>query len=84
MLIPRDLLGQYEYGTGGDAINRTNFRETELASLDDYRVRYQQYRTDVSFMTKSIDIAIHRDASLNLMFLSSPTCRPVTRTCPGS
>ncbi|KAG7566918.1 hypothetical protein FFLO_01297 [Filobasidium floriforme] len=36
----------YEYGTGGDAINRTNFRETELASLDDYRVRYQQYRTD--------------------------------------
>jgi len=38
----------YEYGTGGASINRTNFRETELASLDDYRLRYNQYRTDVS------------------------------------
>ena len=36
----------YEYGTGGAAINRTNFRETELASLDDYRLRYKQYRSD--------------------------------------
>ncbi|KAJ9093940.1 hypothetical protein QFC20_007026 [Naganishia adeliensis] len=36
----------YEYGTGGAAINRTNWDGKELASLQDYRLRYNQYRTD--------------------------------------
>ncbi|KAJ9102982.1 hypothetical protein QFC19_004539 [Naganishia cerealis] len=36
----------YEYGTGGASINRTNWDGKELASLQDYRLRYNQYRTD--------------------------------------
>lgn len=56
MYVPLDLSRivhltdtlSYEYGTGGAAINRTNWDGKELASLQDYRLRYNQYRTDVS------------------------------------
>lgn len=37
----------YESGTGGTAIGRVPSKAKELASLDDYRKRYAQYRTDV-------------------------------------
>lgn len=38
----------YESGTGGKAISRGPSKGLELATLDDYRKRYAQYRTDVS------------------------------------
>lgn len=36
----------YEYGTGGAAIGRTPSKGQEIFTLDDYRRRYDQYRTD--------------------------------------
>ena len=36
----------YESGRGGDAIGRVPSKGTELATLDDYRQRYAQYRDD--------------------------------------
>lgn len=36
----------YEYGTGGASIGRVPSKGAELASLDDYRRRYDQHRTD--------------------------------------
>jgi alkaline phosphatase D len=48
----------YEYGTGGASIGRTPSKGSELASLDDYRRRYDQYRTDpdLSSMHQNIPI----------------------------
>jgi alkaline phosphatase D len=37
----------YEKGTGGAGIGRTPSKMAEIASLDDYRRRYDQYRTDI-------------------------------------
>jgi len=41
----------YEYGTGGSAIGRVPSKAAELASLDDYRRRYDQYRLDVDLQS---------------------------------
>lgn len=45
----------YEYGEGGygtnentEALNRVHDPKTEILSLEDYRLRYRQYRTDES------------------------------------
>ncbi|KAJ9115429.1 hypothetical protein QFC22_005186 [Naganishia vaughanmartiniae] len=45
----------YEYGTGGAAINRTNWDGKELASLQDYRLRYNQYRTDPDLVASHLN-----------------------------
>jgi alkaline phosphatase D len=41
----------YEYGTGGSAIGRTPSKSREIYTLDDYRRRYDQYRTDVDLLS---------------------------------
>ena len=36
----------YEYGNGGAGIGRVPSKGSEFATLDDYRQRYAQYRSD--------------------------------------
>ncbi|WVR08378.1 hypothetical protein IAU60_005433 [Kwoniella sp. DSM 27419] len=48
----------YEYGTGGVKINRVPSKGAELASLDDYRRRYDQYRTDVDLASMHQNLPI--------------------------
>jgi alkaline phosphatase D len=48
----------YEYGTGGAAIGRQPSKMAEIASLDDYRRRYDQYRTDVDLVSMHENLPI--------------------------
>jgi len=48
----------YEYGTGGSAIDRVPSKNAEIASLDDYRRRYDQYRTDVDLVSMHENLPI--------------------------
>jgi alkaline phosphatase D len=48
----------YEYGTGGSSIGRIPSKASELATLDDYRQRYAQYRTDPDLSTMHQNLPI--------------------------
>lgn len=48
----------YEYGTGGQAIGRQPSKQRETATLDDYRRRYDQYRTDIDLKSMHRTIPI--------------------------
>jgi alkaline phosphatase D len=48
----------YEAGTGGAAIGRLPSKGSELASLDDYRKRYAQHRTDVDLASMHQNLPI--------------------------
>lgn len=63
----------YESGSGGKAIGREPSKGKELATLDDYRKRYAQYRSDVSGANVPLDSAAMPRAD------HSRTCRS---TCP--
>lgn len=48
----------YEYGTGGAGIGRQPSKLAEIASLDDYRRRYDQYRTDQDLVSMHQNLPI--------------------------
>lgn len=48
----------YEYGTGGASIGRQPSKNAEIASLDDYRRRYDQYRTDKDLVSMHQNLPI--------------------------